>query len=351
MNRENRFNISEVFIAVKSLSVKYNFRDIKLCDPKIKRAFFEDRIEILIENNNGTELITIPATKSCLVEYHIIASRLTPMESQLMPPPEFAHATINLSNNNDYPKAVEVAVQRVEEGELLSQVVERKELSAEAIYRAVDLLERSLSDLNIHITDLSAESLIMGLDARLYPICYRNIIFEHKEEPCRSLREWLQERLGERTSTDSGELEPYPRLLLDSGEFLYKGATQEGVTIVEDISGWGVIDSRGEFIVEPHYLWISSFAEERAVVKSSNGWGLINIFGEEVIPSRYESIGYSVESGISWVRDNQAWAYFNYRGEQLTTFAIDYPNEDITIEEVLALDSKIEGVEDHIYTP
>lgn len=121
---------------------------------------------------------------------------------------------------------------------------------------------------------------------------------------------------------------------------LYVGALHEDRAVVEDLTGFGYVDSDNNPVIESKYIWADRFREGRAEVESREGFGLIDTDGGVVIPAIYESLGYNPQSGVSTVRKEGRWAYFSYSGEQLTPFADEYLDEELPLDEILAMGEK-----------
>ncbi len=121
------------------------------------------------------------------------------------------------------------------------------------------------------------------------------------------------------------------------GGHLYSSTPHEDRVAVEDVTGFGFVDGDNNPVIASIYRWVDDFREGRAEVESEEGFGIIDIDGGVVIPAVYESISYNADSGITAARRGGMWAYFSYVGVQLTPFVIDYPDEEITLDGVVAL--------------
>lgn len=77
--------------------------------------------------------------------------------------------------------------------------------------------------------------------------------------------------------------------------FNVKTDVLSGLTYYFDVSNikggyWGVIDSKGVFVIPPIYQNVSSFVHNTAIVKQNNLWGVINKMNQNIVPIQYNGI-------------------------------------------------------------
>ncbi|MDM1533860.1 WG repeat-containing protein [Myroides marinus] len=77
--------------------------------------------------------------------------------------------------------------------------------------------------------------------------------------------------------------------------------TPEGVAIYKSNTKVGLIDAKGQVVVEPKYDVIRPFVNGYAKVAVNKCWGIIDTKGSEVIPTKYEEIGNYID-GYAWAK-------------------------------------------------
>ena len=117
---------------------------------------------------------------------------------------------------------------------------------------------------------------------------------------------------------------------------LYVRPMREGLSAVEDESGWGFVDCHNRVVIEPHYVWVGNFSEGRAEVETESGMGVIDYQGRSIVEPIYDSVEYDCRSGRTraWRRDE--CIVFDYEGlvvesdgaTDYTSCGIEKMNED-----------------------
>lgn len=90
---------------------------------------------------------------------------------------------------------------------------------------------------------------------------------------------------------------------------------------------WGVIDTAGQFIVQPTYEEIKPFAEGMAAVKHGGKWGFIGSDGQEKIKPAYAYIWQDFSEGFAAVStaDSHSVGFITTQNQPITAFTYDYP--------------------------
>lgn len=102
--------------------------------------------------------------------------------------------------------------------------------------------------------------------------------------------------------------------------FHYIKEFTNGRAIVNENGLWGVIDTRGNYVVEPQYAYIYSYADDRAVVESmgDNGrtaFGVIDLLGNIVIPiGKWNRMHLFYNNGLLGVQDGTSWGFVDLDG-------------------------------------
>ncbi len=341
--------LSDIFTAPERYTLHLAARSVGLSSASVSVSRSRDSVEFMVAEDGGEQLlITLPMSvegveQSRLLKYHIDRLRVGVMTSYDV---EYAKFTCEYGDHCSI--SGDVVVQHIGRGVALDRWCEqeRDRASVAAMYRAISLLDETLRSCNLCFVGrggIAANGVVVGEDALLYPFRYANLSVgcaSDDKSGCEQLRKYVEGRFGWSEDALSEELQSVKMAKYEwrSGEcfegHLYSGELNEERVLVEDTTGWGFVDGENRVVVESRYLRALPFDEGRAMVQSESGWGLIDLYGEEVIPAKYDGIEYRNKSGVSCVRRGDKWSYFSYRGEQLTPFNIDYPNEDITQEEV-----------------
>lgn len=289
------------------------------------------------QSGGGSTTITLPTSIDMLEWCRVVELHSRRLRSSVVGGYTVECLSISPLDNPTQITLADAVVQHIPRGVTLDRWHPE---DTQSIYSAISLLERTLHQESLYFKRLSPASIIVDEAGRLYPIDYSNLRFGYSAQtpsPCETLRHWVDQQYHTVEQLHTTPLEEYPASSYDRDRgFLYAADPNEERVLVEDLSGWGVVDDSGRVIVEPHYRKILQFCEGRAVVLSDAGWGLIDLEGVEVIPSCYESISYNAASGICALRRGGLWGYFSYLGEQLTPFCEGYPDEDISVERVLS---------------
>ncbi len=76
---------------------------------------------------------------------------------------------------------------------------------------------------------------------------------------------------------------------------------------------WGLLDSLGNFAIQPVFSDIGPFSEGFAPVRLGNKFGVINKKGNLVVPFEFDNI-WSYFEGLAPAKLNQKWGYIDYSG-------------------------------------
>lgn len=294
-------------------------------------------VELIVNHKSkGRVLITIPLSDSYMERALQIENWIEGHSTTLFTQYRTLRGRISHRSSTNESLVTRVIVQHLPEGELLCRYLERASYEQiQTIYGALRLLEANLRAAKISFVKLNAGDLIVGDDGLLYPIRYYRLRFEEGDiSSVDELVKRIEQRYG---INEEGNNRP-PTNYTDRDQlegYLYSGVPHEDRVVVEDISGFGYVDGDNIPVIEAQYLWADDFREGRAEVECQRGFGLIDIDGMEVIPPIYESLGYNPNSGITSARLSGKWAYFSYVGKQLTEFTKEYPDEELTLSQIL----------------
>lgn len=107
-------------------------------------------------------------------------------------------------------------------------------------------------------------------------------------------------------------------------QFEEAGLFYNGLAIVRDNGLYGVINPRGQFVVECKYKKIYPFSEGFAAVLSKDDRiGFIDSYGEEVVPCKYDYDKYDkfrFSEGRAFVKSGDRYGYVDVKGNQVIDF-------------------------------
>ncbi|MBE5746172.1 MAG: WG repeat-containing protein [Clostridiales bacterium] len=101
---------------------------------------------------------------------------------------------------------------------------------------------------------------------------------------------------------------------------------------------YGFINENGNIVIEPKFTYAEDFSENLALVKTygSNKLRFINAKGENEILLGGCSNAKSFKNGLALCEYNKKWALINKKGENLTGFVFDKP-EDAKVNDLMAM--------------
>ncbi len=339
--------LHKIFFSPTSFSISTNVFESSLALPNVEMRRNSSHIEISISGTKNL-LITVPLSVEGVENMRVNAARIKRLDVEMMTNYNLYTAHFTPTYGIGCSILADVAIQELPPHFVtLDKAVSEGRYNRATIRQAVETLKETLQSKKIYFTDaeaLAAESIILGEDGLLYPIRYPYLRIygevEDGDAAIDALRDWVEincDATPDLEHQPSEKAEYKPRNWEHFEGHLYAGEMNEERAMIEDISGWGFVDSENNIVVAPHYKKAFPYGEGRAIVLSESGWGLINLYGDEVIPSIYDSLGYNVSTSLSCAKKGNRWAYFSYLGEQLTPFKFEYPDEDITMEELQKL--------------
>lgn len=95
-----------------------------------------------------------------------------------------------------------------------------------------------------------------------------------------------------------------------------------GYALVDTGSGWGVIDKRGQYVVEPIYDRIYSFADDYAIFYLDGYYGLLDREGYHAVEPVWEDV-YFYSEGLMPALQNGKWGYVDLDGNTVIPFQYD----------------------------
>ncbi|XEC93934.1 WG repeat-containing protein [Paenibacillus tarimensis] len=78
----------------------------------------------------------------------------------------------------------------------------------------------------------------------------------------------------------------------------------------------GYINTSGQFVIPPRFVWASNFYEGLAAVNVDGKYGYIDMSGQFVIPTQYE-LAYRFRNGQALVRQDGKYGFINREGEMV----------------------------------
>lgn len=176
--------------------------------------------------------------------------------------------------------------------------------------KMINVLEQECRNIGFSHNALSAESIIVGNDERLYPIRYHCATMGGCFDNFDALRAQF--------TTEQN----VPGLLCDvqssyTNNYCDIYDCHHGFMRFCDSGLFGYKDHRGEDIIDAKYLWAGDFCENRAVVETELGFGVINSRNEFVVKPYLESLYYDTYNSIFYYYDHNIVCAFDYNGTPL----------------------------------
>lgn len=198
--------------------------------------------------------------------------------------------------------------------------------TAEELAAAIDHLKEELRSAGITHRNLKLTNL-RWFEGRLIPVRYYDAVLNAGGEEDAAALDRLYEELAAMTGSSLAD-EELKHTCLHCKELLtghrWVGNEFEGLTCVEDATGFGFVDTANRMVIPARYRWADDFHEGRAVVETESGMGLINREGHYILPPLYEIVDYRYERSLIQARQAGLWAQFDYLGRQLTPFGTSY---------------------------
>jgi hypothetical protein len=79
---------------------------------------------------------------------------------------------------------------------------------------------------------------------------------------------------------------------------------------------WGYADLIGQWVIQPAYIKVSPFTDNRAIVQKGNSFGVIDCQGNVIMSPTYQSIT-SFSDRKAWFQTGNLWGLINYNGNVL----------------------------------
>lgn len=114
-------------------------------------------------------------------------------------------------------------------------------------------------------------------------------------------------------------------LLSDSVFNTFKDFDENGLSVVSTASGFGLIDDRGTFVVEPKYSGIELFGNSLYQIEDDQKFGLANHEGKTVLPMIYDVIEKWNLTDLIWIRhaNNKKWNAIDSNGNVVVNCNLD----------------------------
>ncbi len=267
----------------------------------------QDHLEVLFkEHVSSTPLnainLVIAMNRDLYETYVTLSMNILRLRSPLLTPYDMCRMRCTKQGERAQPLLIDVAVQRLPMGELLSTALEDASFSTmEKIYSSIANLEQALRDGGLEFERLRAEDVILGKDKQLYPFRYDTLHFDRTRPSDERVAEC--DMLRSDVARISGRdmwlnhyfpgVNPYRTTLCDiDGGHISCRAPHEGLIAIEDAEGWGFVDIYNRVVIEPKYMSVSDFKLGMAVVQlfETECYGVIDSSGEYIAEPIYGTI-------------------------------------------------------------
>lgn len=196
------------------------------------------------------------------------------------------------------------------------------ERDVERLLQAIDELQGALLCADLSHNAVREENIIINErgEARLVRWYYATQGAGHDDEAFDRLRDKILARCNV-VLHDAAALY---NVKITFDNHLYVRHMHEGLAAVEDVTGWGFVDSANSFVIEPTFKWVGDFSEGRAEVETAEGMGVINRDGDFVVPPIYDSVEYDSHSGNTRAWHGAECFLFDYEGHVMADDVV-YP--------------------------
>ena len=185
-------------------------------------------------------------------------------------------------------------------------------IDATKALRMINVLEKECRSIGFSHNDLTAESIIVGNDDRLYPIRYHSATLDGCKDNFDTLRAQF--------ATE----QTIPGLMCDvqssyTNNYCDIYDCHHGFMRFCDSGLFGYKNYKGEDIIDAKYLWAGDFCENRAVVETEFGFGVINSNNEFIIKPYLDSLYYDTYNSLFYYYDHDTVCAFDYNGTPLSS--------------------------------
>lgn len=198
-------------------------------------------------------------------------------------------------------------------GRPLSELLDEG-LSARQIRRATEELFDEFCRLGVAHNNLKAENLWLTPEGRLVAVRCHRMSFEGPSECDRKALEALC-RLAKKSDCEEINLSEEPEYRLrQRPEFEFVGRLSDGLIRICQEGLYGYADCQDQVVITPRFLWADDFREGRAEVECKSGFGVIDKRGEFVVNPCFEQIEWDdIETTIRGRLENREML-FGYNG-------------------------------------
>lgn len=268
-------------------------------------------------------LIAMPLTTAALPRIERTASELRRLNTPWLTEYRILPGEMHWENAMGEACTTDLVLQLLPAGRDFAEALLTEEKTT--LLAAVDALEAALAELHVTHNNLKAENLRWS-EGRLIALRYYDARIGAAADNDAAAFEALRRQIAGAASPQqsvSDTTAAYSPLHCLTGH-RWTSHLFEGLTCVEDETGFGFVDTDNNPVIPARYLWAGDFHEGRAEVETPDGMGLIDREGRYVIPPEYEIVDYDPASSVSRVRQNGRWALFDYLGRRLTEFGMNH---------------------------
>ncbi len=274
-------------------------------------------------------LLSMPLSNEALDMARGASVRLKALRSQLLLEYRVLCDELKYIDSVGRMCSCDLLLEELPEGVTLADFLgsEPSEASCSELFAALNVMEQEFKRLGVINPNLTLENIIYGEDGVLYPIRLHYVTTSKGVvgDEFRCLRHQIGELLGQEVpcaevSEGGDTLTPLNAL------YGYKsvGNPFEGLCVAESTAGYGYIaSSSGEEVIAPQFIWAGDIHEGRAEVQTAGGMGLIDARGNYIIEPRYQIVEFDPRTGHTQARINEQWVTFDYNGRLLDSEDIE----------------------------
>ncbi len=263
-------------------------------------------------------MLSMPLSDEALTLAQRAAVKLRLLRSPILLEYKILPREMSVMNSQGRLLEVDLLLEEIPSGAPLSSFTSAE--TALCLFDAIDDLEHEFKRLSLTHSNLKAENIIVGEDFKLYPLRLHYVeVGGAPRDSFDSLRNTVALAAGLDTPQDCSA-EPHNR----HGEhnpmlgYSYVGNPFEGLCVVRNTEGlYGYIDSEGAEQIAPRYLWAANMREGRAEVETEQGMGLIDIKGDYIVEPNNQIVEFDPDRVVVRVKRNNEWTTLDYEGQPL----------------------------------
>lgn len=272
--------------------------------------------EVQVQIENRSLLLSLPHNAEAEARSHRVAVGRASIRTPHLGSYQLLPNAITYFDALGNSRAVTLVVESLPEGRPLSELL-AVGVSAHQIRAAAAELLAAFRDLKIAHNNLKPENLWLTPEGRLVAVRCHRMSFEGCSECDRLALEAIC-RLADENDSAQIDLSREPEYRLrQNPAFEFVGRMSDGLILIRQKGLYGFADCHDRIVIEPRFLWADDFREGRAEVKCASGFGVIDKRGEFVLNPCFDSVEWDDMQTTIRARLDDRELLFGYNGEIL----------------------------------